>query len=117
MNICETEMNILEILWKEGPLPASELYKILEDSIGWKRSTTYTVLKKCIEKKFIERKDPGFICIPIIEKSSVQKAKIADIISVFFNNSKPNFLNTFLSYETLTEEEVKELKDYVNRLK
>ena len=117
MNIRETEMNILEILWKEGPLPASELYKILEDSIGWERSTTYTVLKKCIEKNFIERKDPGFICIPIIEKSSVQKAKIADIISVFFNNSKPNFLNTFLSDETLTEEEVKELKDYVNRLK
>ncbi len=50
MNIRETEMNILEILWKEGPLPASELYKILEDSIGWKRSATYTVLKKCIEK-------------------------------------------------------------------
>lgn len=50
-------------------------------------------------------------------KKRVQKAKIADIISVFFNNSKPNFLNTFLSDETLTEEEVKELKDYVNRLK
>ena len=117
MNIRETEMKILELLWENGPLPANRIYKTLEESIGWKRSTTYTVLQKCIEKKFVERNDPGFICRPLVKRSDVQSAKISDLLSEFFNNSKKSFLNTFLKSESLTDEEIQELKDLVDSLK
>lgn len=117
MNIRETEMKILELLWENGPLPANRIYKTLEESIGWKRSTTYTVLQKCIEKKFVERNDPGFICCPLVKRSDVQSAKISDLLSEFFNNSKKSFLNTFLKSESLTDEEIQELKDLVDSLK
>lgn len=49
MNIRKSEMNILEVLWTEGEMSASRLYRILEEKIGWKKSTTYTVISKCIE--------------------------------------------------------------------
>lgn len=117
MNIRKTELKIMEILWSNGPTPAGKIYKILEETIGWKRSTTYTVLQKCIEKGFIRREDPGFICIPIVEKSTIQEAKISDLLSAFFDNSKKSFLSTFFKSESLTEEEIQELKDLVNRLK
>ena len=117
MNIRETEMKILEVLWREGPLPANRLYKILEESIGWERSTTYTVLQKCIEKGFIEREEPGFICRPLIEKSRIQEAKISDLLANFFDNSKRSFLKAFLNDESLTKAEIDELKELVNRLK
>ena len=117
MNIRETEMKILEVLWREGPLPANRLYKILEESIGWKRSTTYTVLRKCIEKGFIEREEPGFICKPLIEKSRIQEAKISDLLADFFDNSKKSFLKAFLNDESLTKSEIDDLKDLINRLK
>lgn len=117
MNIRETEMKILEVLWREGPLPANRLYKILEESIGWKRSTTYTVLQKCIEKGFIEREEPGFICKPLIEKSRIQEAKISDLLADFFDNSKKSFLKAFLNDESLTKSEIDDLKDLINRLK
>lgn len=117
MNIRETELKILDLLWESGPLPANRIYKTLEETIGWKRSTTYTVLQKCIEKGFIEREDPGFICRPLIEKSEVQEAKISDLISGFFNNSKKLFLNTFLKSDSFSEEEIKELRDLVENLK
>ena len=117
MDIRETEMKVLEILWEKGPLPANKLYKILEGTVGWKRSTTYTVLNKCIEKKFIEREEPGFICRPLIERSNVQEAKISDLLSTFFGNSKKSFLKAFLKGESLTDKEIQELKDMVDRLK
>ncbi len=117
MNIRETELKILDLLWKSGPLPANRIYKTLEETIGWKRSTTYTVLQKCIEKKFVERNDPGFICRPLVKRSEVQSAKISDLLSEFFNNSKKSFLNTFLKSESLTDEEIQELKDLVDSLK
>lgn len=117
MNIRETELKILDLLWKSGPLPANRIYKTLEETIGWKRSTTYTVLQKCIEKKFVERNDPGFICRPLVKRSEVQSAKISDLLSEFFNNSKKSFLNTFLKSESLTDEEIQELKDLVDSLR
>ncbi len=117
MNIRETELKILDLLWESGPLPANRIYKTLEETIGWKRSTTYTVLQKCIEKKFVERNDPGFICRPLVKRSEVQSAKISDLLSEFFNNSKKSFLNTFLKSESLTDEEIQELKDLVDSLK
>ena len=98
-------------------MPANRIYKTLEETIGWKRSTTYTVLQKCIEKKFVERNDPGFICRPLVKRSEVQSAKISDLLSEFFNNSKKSFLNTFLKSESLTDEEIQELKDLVDSLK
>ena len=117
MNIRETELKILDLLWESGPLPVNRIYKTLEETIGWKRSTTYTVLQKCIEKKFVERNDPGFICRPLVKRSEVQSAKISDLLSEFFNNSKKSFLNTFLKSESLTDEEIQELKDLVDSLK
>ena len=116
MNIRETELKILDLLWESGPLPANRIYKTLEETIGWKRSTTYTVLQKCIEIGFIEREDPGFICIPLVERTEVQEAKISDLISGFFNNSKKVFLSTFLKSENLTDEEIQELRALVDNL-
>ena len=117
MNIRETELKILELLWENGPLPANRIYKTLEETIGWKRSTTYTVLQKCIEKGFVERDEPGFICRPLVKRSEVQEAKISDLISGFFNNSKKSFLNTILKSESLTDEDIRELRDLVDSLK
>lgn len=116
MNIRETELKIMEILWENGPTPAGKLYKILEEKIGWKRSTTYTVLQKCIEKGFVERDEPGFICRPLIERDAVQKAKISDLMSVFFGNSKKSFLNAFFKSNDVTEKDIQELRDYVEQL-
>lgn len=117
MNIRNTEMKVLEVLWKEGTIAASKLYKILEQKIGWNKSTTYTVLKKCIEKGFIKRIEPDFLCEPLIQRQEIQKAKISDLVNEFFNNSKNEFLRTFLKENSLSEADVKELTELIERLK
>ncbi len=117
MNIRKSEMNILEVLWTEGEMSASRLYRILEEKIGWKKSTTYTVISKCIEKGFVKRVEPGFICQPLIAREDVHNAKFIDILKDYYSNSRSYFLSAFVKESPLTDEEVQKLNDIVERLK
>ena len=88
LNIRQSEMRILEILWSFGDMPASELHRILAITIDWKKSTTYTVLKKCHEKGFVERIEPDYICRATISLEEIQKAKITELLQLYFYDSK-----------------------------
>ena len=92
MNIRQTEFQILDVLWTEGEMTAGQLCRVMQYKIAWKRSTTYTVLKKCDEKGFIEREGNNFLCNPMISREEVQQAKIKDLIHLFFADSEMEFL-------------------------
>ena len=92
MHIRQTEFQILDVLWTEGEMTAGQLCRVMQNKIAWKRSTTYTVLKKCVEKGFIEREGSNFLCKPMISREEVQQAKIKDLIHLFFADSEKDFL-------------------------
>ena len=58
MKLFASEQKVMEVLWRKGDLHAGRIAEILNDEIGWNRNTTYTVIKKCIEKGAIERQEP-----------------------------------------------------------
>ena len=60
----DSELKLLEILWDSGELPARDVAAQAADAVGWSKTTTYTVLKKCVEKGLVERTEPGFLCRP-----------------------------------------------------
>ena len=68
----DSEKKVMEVLWANGTMTAGEIVKVLRDSIGWNRNTTYTVIKKCIAKGAIERTEPKFQCTAAISKEQVQ---------------------------------------------
>ena len=55
IKLFDSEIKVMEVLWKEGDLTAKQLADILSEKIGWNKNTTYTVIKKCISKGAIER--------------------------------------------------------------
>lgn len=55
IKVFDSELKVMEILWREGDLTAGQLAKILKEETGWKRNTTYTVISKLIDKGAIER--------------------------------------------------------------
>ena len=69
----EGELNVMELLWSNKALAAKDIAKIIKEYIGWEKNTTYTVIKRLIDKGAIEREDPGFICRAIISKSTIQE--------------------------------------------
>ena len=87
----EGELNVMELLWSNKELAAKDISKIIKEYIGWEKNTTYTVIKRLIDKGAIERNDPGFICKAKIDKRTVQKIETEALLSKLFNSS----LNTF----------------------
>ena len=70
-----------------------------------------------IEKGFVKRVEPGFICQPLIEREDVHNAKFIDILRDYYSNSRSYFLSAFVKESPLTDEEVQRLNDIVERLK
>ena len=64
IKLFDSERKVMEVLWREGTLTAGQVVKILKEEIGWNRNTTYTVIKKCVEKGAIKRADPVFVFEP-----------------------------------------------------
>ena len=62
IKLFDSELKVMDVLWKEGDKTAKQISDILKEEIGWNMNTTYTVIKKCIAKGAIERSEPNFIC-------------------------------------------------------
>ena len=71
VKLFDSELRVMEVLWKEGDMTAGQLAKILREQIGWNRNTTYTVIKKLIEKEAITRREPNFMCSARISRQEV----------------------------------------------
>lgn len=100
----------METLWKHGDCTAGQMAKILKEETGWNRNTTYTVIKKCIEKGAVIRLEPNFMCRAAVSREEIQAAETEELIDRMFEGSKSKFFAAFLSGQDMSEEELQELK-------
>lgn len=117
LKFCDSERKVMDVLWKHGDMRASQIANILEVEIRWNRNTTYTIIKKCIEKGAIERSEPNFQCKTLVSRSEAQEYATEDLINKMFDGSRSAFLASFVSEEKLTTEEIEYLKELVQELK
>jgi len=110
----EGELNVMELLWSNKALAAKDIAKIIKEYIGWEKNTTYTVIKRLIDKGAIRREDPGFICKAAISKRSVQNIETKHLLNQLYNGSLSNFFIDYLKNQVLTSAEILELERIVN---
>ena len=106
------ESRFADIIWQNEPIASGELVKKCEKELSWKKSTTYTVLKKLCEKG-IFKNEKGIVSSLMTkdEFNSLQSEKFVDDT---FGGSLPAFLAAFTKRKTLTREEVEELRKMVD---
>lgn len=115
VKLFDSELKVMDVLWREKEkLTASQIVKILKEEVGWNRNTTYTVIKKCIEKGVIERQEPNFICKALISKEEVQEQETSELISKLFDDSPEQFFSAFIHRKGLTKDQISELKKIVD---
>lgn len=98
----EGELNVMELLWSNKELAAKDISKIIKEYVGWEKNTTYTVIKRLIDKGAVTRKDPGFLCKANISKRKIQEIETHALLDKLFNGSISNFLIEYLEQQTLT---------------
>lgn len=92
LKLFDSELKVMEMLWNHGDCTAGQLAKLLKEETGWNRNTTYTVIKKCIEKGAIERCEPNFLCRAVVRREEIQAAETEELIDRMFDGSKSKFL-------------------------
>ena len=110
MKLFDSERKVMEVLWQEGAISAGQVVKILKEETGWNKNTTYTVIKKCVDKGAVRREEPGFICRPLISRQEVQDYETEELIDKMFDGSKEKFFAAFLDGKKLSNQEVDSLK-------
>ena len=83
----DSELKVMDVLWREGEIPARRVAEILENEVGWNVNTTYTLIKRCIKKEAIARTDPGFQCRALIPQEAVQAAETDELINKIYDGS------------------------------
>ena len=113
IKVFDSELKVMDALWKEGDLTAGQIAKILNEQTGWNRNTTYTVIGKLIDKGAIQRLGEDFLCRALITKKQVQRHEAKELIDKLFDGSAEVFLSAFLSGKALSKEKRERLKQIV----
>jgi hypothetical protein len=110
LRLHEGELNIMELLWSNKELAAKDISKIIKDYIGWEKNTTYTVIKRLIDKGAVQRTDPGFICSALVSQRSVREIETKRLIDQFYNGSLQTFISEYLKNQSLSAGDIAELQ-------
>lgn len=113
IKLFDSELKIMEVLWRQGDSKAKEIAEILGKETGWNVNTTYTLIKRCIKKGAIERSEPGFICHALIPKEKVQEAETDELINKIYDGSADKLFAALLSRKKLSAEQIEQLKRIV----
>jgi len=113
IKLFDSELKVMDVLWKYGDLSAKEISNILNKEINWNMNTTYTVIKKCIKKEAIQRLEPNFICHALITKEEVQEAETNVLLDRMFDGSEQKLFATLLNRKCLSKEQRKKLREMI----
>lgn len=117
MKLFDSELKVMEVLWEQGQKSAKEIVDVLSGRIGWNKNTTYTVIKKCIEKGAIEREEPGFICKALVSRDEVAQSETEQLIDKMFGGSSELFFSSFLKTQGISEEDAARLTKMIEEAK
>ena len=113
--IHEGEYRFCLILWEHEPVTAADLVKICQDRLGWKRTTTYTVIKRLGEKSVLKNTDG--IITSIISKDEVQASEINELVEKTFEGSLPAFVAAFTKREDISDETLDEVQRMIDSIR
>ena len=114
MRLFDSEIKVMEIVWDNEPVSAKDISVIAEKEIGWNKNTTYTVLKKLVDKEYIKRTDPNFICTSIVSRSMARREETDGLINRLFGGSKKALFSALIS-DGISEEEKAELRLLIDK--
>ncbi len=113
IKLFDSELKVMDVLWRCGQITAKQISDILKEEIGWNMNTTYTVIKKCISKGAVERLEPNFTCRALIPKEEVQEAETKELINKVFDGCTDQLFASLLSKKNLSDEQIAKLRSIV----
>lgn len=113
--IHESEYRFCLVLWEQEPITAVELAKLCQQQLGWKRTTTYTVIKRLGERGVLKNEN-GTVS-SLISKQQAQAAEIDELMEEKFEGSVPAFLAAFTKRQHLTDDQLDQMQHMIDQIR
>ena len=113
--VFESEYRFCLILWEHQPITAVELARLCLDQLGWKRTTTYTVIKRLGERGVLKNENGSITSL--VSKDEVQASEINELVEKKFEGSLPAFVAAFTRHQKLSEKELDEVQEMIDRIR
>jgi predicted transcriptional regulator len=113
--VFESEYRFCEILWENEPVSSSELVRLCNEKLEWKKSTTYTVIRRLAERGVLKNEDS--IVTSLVSKEDIQSAESEEVVERTFSGSLPNFIAAFTRKKNLSKQEIDEIQNIIDKYK
>lgn len=110
--VYESEYRFCLILWEHEPVKSTELVKLCEELLGWKKATTYTVIKRLAERGVL--KNENAVVTSLVSKSQIQASEIDELVEKTFEGSLPAFIAAFTKNRKISEKELQEIRAMID---
>ena len=111
--VFESEYRFCLILWENEPIKSGELVNLCREQLGWKPTTTYTVIKRLSERGVL--KNENSVVSALVTKDEVQAAEINEMVEKTFEGSLPAFIAAFTKHQKITEKELDAVQAMIDR--
>ena len=106
------EARFADLIWENEPVPSGTLVKLCEEKLEWKKSTTYTMLKRLCQKGLFQNEDG--VVVSLVSKAEFESLQSHEFVSETFAGSLPRFIAAFTRQRKLSESEIEELKKLID---
>lgn len=110
--VFESEYRFCLVLWENEPIKSTDLAKVCEKELGWKKATTYTVIKRLSERGIL--KNENAVVTSLVSKEEIQQAQMDELFEKTFEGSMPAFIAAFAKRQKLSDDEIKKLQDMID---
>ncbi len=112
IKIFDAELRFMNIIWNNEPIKSTELVSIASEELGWKKSTTYTVIRRLCERGIIKNKNTKIESL--VKREQVMRSETQEHLEKIYSGSLKLFFTTFLKRRKLSKDEVDELRKIVD---
>ena len=113
----DSELKVMDVLWREGDIPARRIAEVLEEKVGWKINTTYTLIHRCVNKGAIERREPGFVCHALFSCEQARREEAEVLVDKLFEGSAALLFASLVNGKKLASEEIERLRGLIDAMK
>lgn len=110
----DAEYKLLNIIWELEPINSTELSRACKQKLGWKKPTTYTMIRKLSTRGIL--KNENAIVTTLVKREQVQRYESEALLEKAFDNSLPAFLAAFLHNKKLSKQEAEEIKQMIEEV-
>ena len=110
--VYDSEYKFCQILWANEPVKSRELVRLCQEQLGWKSTTTYTVIKRLSQRGVLKNEDT--IVTSLVSKEEVQASQLEELVDKTFEGSLPAFVAAFARGRQLSEKEVRQLQQLID---